>query len=70
MQINSTGKIATIVRQKRKELGLTQVALAQLCNVGVRFLSELENAKPTCQLDKTFKVLNGLGVRLEARDDK
>jgi y4mF family transcriptional regulator len=69
MQIKSIGEIALIVKKRRKELSLTQLTLARLCNVGVRFLSDLENAKPTCRLDKIFKVLNGLGIRLEVLDE-
>jgi len=33
-------------------------------NVGVRFLSELENGKPTCQTGKVIEVLAQLGYEL------
>ena len=38
--------------QSRKIQNFTQVQLAQLSNVGTRFLSDLENGKPTCEIDK------------------
>jgi transcriptional regulator with XRE-family HTH domain len=37
-------------------------------NVGVRFLSELENGKPTVRLDKLLRVLGALGIELRAAD--
>jgi len=40
------------------------VETAGLVNVGVRFLSELENGKPTVRLDKLLQVVNGLGLQL------
>ncbi len=70
MLIKSPKDMANIIKQRRKKLNLTQVQLAGLCNVGVRFVSDLENAKPTCQLDKTLKILNGLGIKLEVEDAK
>ena len=35
-----------------------------MANTGVRFVSDLENGKPTVQLDKTIKVLEALGLGL------
>lgn len=67
MLITSLENIAALVKSRRKELHLTQTELARLCNVGVRFVSDLENKKPTCQINKVFKVLNGLGIKLEVK---
>lgn len=60
--------IGLLVRKKRKELKLTQIQLAQLSNVGTRFLSDLENGKPTCEVEKTLKVLSNLGIKLTVQD--
>jgi len=64
MQIKTPQDIAKLVRQARKDAGLTQAKLAKLCGVGTRFIVDLEAGKPTCQLDKTLIVLHGLGVKL------
>ncbi len=64
MIIKNVKDIASIVKKARTEQGLTQVKLAQLCNVGTRFLIDLEKGKPTCQLDKTLKIIVGLGIKL------
>ena len=61
--------IAKIVKKVRKQKGLTQIGLAQLSNVGTRFLSDLENGKPTCETEKVIKILTNLGVKLEVKDE-
>ena len=68
MQITSMKDIGLLVRKKRKKLKLTQIQLAQLSNVGTRFLSDLENGKPTCEVEKTLKVLSNLGIKLTVQD--
>ena len=45
-----TKDLADIIRKKRKEQKLTQPQLAGLCNVGVRFIVDLESGKETCQI--------------------
>ena len=57
-------ELGTIVRKQRKALGLTQAELALTSGTGMRFISDLENGKPTCQLGKTLTVLRTLGLRL------
>ncbi len=62
--MNDIKKIGQIIRKKRKEYSLTQMEAAGLCNVGVRFLSELENGKPTLQMGKVLHVLEAFGFLL------
>jgi HTH-type transcriptional regulator / antitoxin HipB len=57
-------EIGKIVRQARKQAGLRQAQAAALCGVGTRFLSDLENGKPTLHLGKVLKVLHGFGLRV------
>jgi len=57
--------LSIIVRGERKRQGLTQAETAALCQVGNRFLSDLENGKETVQFGKMIKVLNGLGLLIE-----
>lgn len=63
--IRHSQDLGDTVRSKRKADGLTLREAAALCNVGVRFLSELENGKPTLRLDKVLQVLTGLGLDLQ-----
>lgn len=62
--IHSVQDIGNLVRDKRKQDGLTQTELAELSQVGTRFLSELENGKDTLQFNKVMQVINNLGLEL------
>ena len=53
------------VKILRKKIGLTQIDFAKRAGVGLRFLRELEEGKPTVRLDKLNQVLDFLGVHLE-----
>ena len=55
------------VRARRKEQGATQAEFAALCGVGARFISDLENGKPTVELGKALQVLKCLGLELSIR---
>ncbi len=50
------------VRAKRKQLGLTQVQLAEACGVSTTFVSDLERGKQTAELGKSIILANMLGL--------
>ena len=56
------------IRIHRKNLGKTQIQVAAIANTGVRFIGDLENGKPTVQLDKALRVAKILGMKIEATD--
>lgn len=58
-------QLGATIRQRRKELKLTQKEIAMTCGTGLRFIGDLERGKPTCQLGKTLLVLQTLGMTLE-----
>lgn len=62
--LRTTKELGARVRETRKAQGISQEQLAGVANTGVRFVSDLENGKPTVQLDKTIKVLEALGLGL------
>jgi len=57
-------ELGRFVKKERKAMGLTQAELALTSGTGMRFISDLENGKPTCQIGKTLTVLKTLGLRL------
>jgi y4mF family transcriptional regulator len=57
--------LAAAVRAARQRHGLTQAQLAGLSGTGLRFIGELEAAKPTVALNKVVAVLAALGLRLD-----
>ena len=56
--------LGRLVKKARKAMGLTQAELALASGTGIRFISDLENGKPTCQIGKTLTVLKTLGIRM------
>jgi y4mF family transcriptional regulator len=57
-------EIGELIKRTRKHLGITQKDLAFASNTGLRFIIELEQGKPTCQLEKTLTVLQTLGIKM------
>jgi y4mF family transcriptional regulator len=56
--------IGIFIKEKRKQLNLTQPELAERAGVGLRFVRELEQGKQTVQLDKVNQVLSLFGSEL------
>lgn len=67
IKVTAPADIGRIIRKKRKEDGLSLAEAAALCNVGYRFLSDLENGKATAHLNKVLQVLRGLGIDVYLR---
>ena len=61
----SSQELGAAIRKVRKQLGVTQRDLALTSGTGLRFISDLENGKPTCQIGKVLAVLSTLGLRLQ-----
>ena len=62
MTDDKIAKLGSIVRQVRKEQGLTQEQLAATTGVGVRFIRELEQGKESCHIGKALTVVSMLGI--------
>lgn len=62
MTDNKIEKLGHIVKQARKEQGLTQEQLAATTGVGVRFIRELEKGKESCHIGKALTVASMLGI--------
>jgi y4mF family transcriptional regulator len=60
-------ELAKEITEMRKAAGLTQVELAERAGVGLRFVRELEQGKPTVRLDKVNQVLALFGSELAVR---
>ena len=55
-----------IVKNKRKELKLSQEELAMRVGVGLRFIRDVEQGKESVRLDKLNQVLNYFGLEVGA----
>ena len=67
---NTLSGIATALKELRAKAGLTQEELARRSGVGLRFVREVEQGKPTVRVDKVNQVLALFGYRLEAVRDR
>ncbi len=56
--------LSQFVKNQRKELALTQVDLAKKAGVGLRFVRDLEQGKPSLRMDTTNKILFLFGKQL------
>lgn len=62
--IRSAADLGALIRSHRESQKLSQQAFADLVGVGRRFISELENGKPTLEFDKVLKVASSMGFDL------
>ncbi|MEK6602410.1 MAG: helix-turn-helix transcriptional regulator [Candidatus Binatota bacterium] len=53
------------IKELRRRSGLTQIEFARRVGVGLRFIRDLEQGKPSVRLDKVNRVLKFLGHHLE-----
>ena len=59
-------RISEFVKQNRKALGLTQEEFAVRSGLGLRFVRELEQGKPTVRMDKVNIALAMFGMEAVA----
>lgn len=56
--------LSSTIKQLRKEYHLTQEDLAYKSGVGLRFVRNLEQGKPTVRMDKVNQVLELFNLQL------
>lgn len=61
--------IAATLKKLRAKAGLTQEELSRRSGVGLRFVREVEQGKPTVRVDKVNQVLALFGYHLEPVKD-
>ncbi len=64
-------QIAKFIKEKRKEVGLTQKEFSIRSGLGLRFIRELEQGKETVRMDKVNQALAMFGmVAVPGSEDK
>ena len=58
--------LSQTVKKLRKEYGLTQEELAMKSGVGINFVRQLEQGKPTLRMDKVNQLLDLFNYALTA----
>ncbi len=69
MKIADAKSLGIEIRKRRKELQYTQAYVAEFTGLSVSFISDVENGKPTVELQKTLELIQilGLDVSVEKR---
>jgi y4mF family transcriptional regulator len=67
MIIRTADQLIATVRDRRRELGLTQEQLADIIGVHRAFVSQLERGKATVRFDLLLKLVQALGMDIELR---
>lgn len=62
MKIFDAADFGKAVKERRKELGYTQKYLSDFTGYSTSFISELENGKPTIELERALRLANMLGI--------
>lgn len=62
MIVTDAKSFGKAIRKRRKQLGYTQAYLSEFTGMSVSFLSDLENGKPTIELEKAIRIANLLGM--------
>lgn len=65
MDVVDSKTLGEAIRTARQRLKVTQKDLALAAGTGLRFIIELEQGKPTCQIGKVLAILQSLGLRLK-----
>lgn len=68
--VRSSTELGAVVRAQRRHLALKQLDIAGLGNTGNRFIVDLENGKPTVQLQKVLDIMDLLGLELVVRSKR
>jgi HTH-type transcriptional regulator/antitoxin HipB len=63
-RIEDAAELGARIRARRKELGLSQEAVAHVSQVTLRIMSEVERGKPTAQYATIVRILSALGLDL------
>ena len=64
MKITDSASLGKAIRARRKQLGYTQKYISDFTGFSVSFISDLENGKPTAELEKTLAVVQILSLDL------
>lgn len=67
MVLRTTSELAQLVRARRRELGLSQEALADLSGVHRMQISLFERGERVGRFDTVLRIVHTLGMDLEVR---
>lgn len=60
-------EIAALIKERRKEFGITQRTLAELAEININTLTQIEKGSGNPTIQTLEKVLNIVGMKLTAK---
>lgn len=69
MLIRTPTDLGAVIRDRRKQLGLGQAALAEKIGVSCQWVVGIERGHSRAELGLVLRTLDVLGIRLETRDN-
>ena len=66
--VRTPGSLASVVGERRRQLGMTQQALADAAGVSRKLVCDAEAGKLSMQLDGFVKICNALGCDVVVRE--
>ena len=66
MNIKDDRDLGLVVRERRRELGLDQAAVAERVGVSRQWVVEVEKGKPRAEVGLLLRLLRALGLELDA----
>lgn len=60
----NSAKIAALIKKRRKELGITQQKLAELSELSLRKISDIETASGDTTVGTLDNILDALGLEM------
>ena len=67
VKVSGASELGSLVRKSRKRMKMNQQYFADAAGVGRRFLSELENGKPSLEFDKVIACALAAGIDIFAK---
>jgi HTH-type transcriptional regulator/antitoxin HipB len=68
MRVRTPKDIGAIIRQRRRELGLSQLEVAERVSVSRQWVVDVERGKPRAELGLVLRTLDVLEVRLRTEE--
>ena len=67
MAVHDAKKFGEALRQRRRELGYTQMFMSDFSGLSIFFISDLERGKQTAELGRAIKFANLLGLDISIK---
>lgn len=68
--VHDSVELGELIRERRKSMKLRQLDVAGLGNTGNRVIVDIENGKPTVQLQKVLDLMDLLGLEVVIQEKR